>query len=511
MHADRDAAGLADPQAPGNSAGRTARGGCATSARASTTTTPAPIYREHSRRITPRDGRRATGSIRRSPAGRPTTSGAATAPTRSYGGASLTAFRRWLRAALRHARGPERGLGQRLLEPGVHRLGPDHPPHLTVGRAEPLARARFLPLRQRRRRRVPGGAGRASCASSRRAAGSRTTSCAFRRLRPLTRRRAASISPRGTPTRPGGSSARLSATTEKARWARTGHPDLISFNHDLYRGLQGPARLLGDGAGRGQINWARLQPAAGRRARWRSGRRRPTPTARVRQLLPLAGRHDGAGTDALRPAAPRRIARPRRRGGRGAGAAGARQCRGAAPAWRCCTTTRASGPTTRSRTAADASYWRQMMLFYGALRSLGVDVDIRHPDHDLSGYDLIVAPALQLMGAERARSPGRATPTATRTRLRAAHRLPHADRPRPRGRPAGSAARAARLHAAQLRRHAPGPDRRAGGHLVETWAEAYRPTTGDSARHLRRRPAGRAGRGRAPRQRASRSAPGAHP
>jgi beta-galactosidase len=51
---------------------------------------------------------------------------------------------------------------------------------------------------------------------------------------------------------------------------------------------------------------------------------------------------------------------------------------------------------------ADASYWRQFMLFYSALRELGVDVDIRHPDHDLSGYDLIVAPALQIVGEERA-------------------------------------------------------------------------------------------------------------
>ena len=69
----------------------------------------------------------ATESTRPSPAGRPTTSGAATAPTRSYGGASRDAFRVWLEAALRHARGAERGLGQRLLEPGVHRLGPDRP------------------------------------------------------------------------------------------------------------------------------------------------------------------------------------------------------------------------------------------------------------------------------------------------------------------------------------------------------------------------------------------------
>jgi beta-galactosidase len=49
-----------------------------------------------------------------------------------------------------------------------------------------------------------------------------------------------------------------------------------------------------------------------------------------------------------------------------------------------------------------ATYWRQFLLFYTALRSLGVDVDIRHPDSDLSGYHLIVAPALQLMPDSRA-------------------------------------------------------------------------------------------------------------
>ena len=72
---------------------------------------------------------------------------------------------------------------------------------------------------------------------------------------------------------------------------------------------------------------------------------------------------------------------------------------------------------------AGISYWRQMMLFYSALRELGVDLDIRHPDHDLSGYDVIVAPALQIMDAARAATlcgqqrthfswPGRAPPIA---------------------------------------------------------------------------------------------------
>ena len=47
----------------------------------------------------------------------------------------------------------------------------------------------------------------------------------------------------------------------------------------------------------------------------------------------------------------------------------------------------------------------------------------------------------------------------------------------------------------------PGLTVHAGGHEVETWAEAYRPTTGDGGGHLRRRTAGRASRGRPQRQR----------
>jgi beta-galactosidase len=42
------------------------------------------------------------------------------------------------------------------------------------------------------------------------------------------------------------------------------------------------------------------------------------------------------------------------------------------------------------------------MLFYSTIRRLGVDVDIRHPDTDLSGYDVIIAPALQIVGPDRA-------------------------------------------------------------------------------------------------------------
>src|SRR5262249_6858126 len=54
---------------------------------------------------------------------------------------------------------------------------------------------------------------------------------------------------------------------EKTRWARTGHPDLIGWNHDLYRGLKGEHRgawVMEQQAG--QINWAPYNPLPARGA-----------------------------------------------------------------------------------------------------------------------------------------------------------------------------------------------------------------------------------------------------
>jgi beta-galactosidase len=129
-----------------------------------------------------------------------------------------------------------------------------------------------------------------------------------------------------------------------------------------------------------------------------------------------------------------------------------------------------------------ASYWRQFLLFYRALRSLGIDVDIRHPDSDLSSYRLIVAPALQLMPESRAARladhAGQAElifgpRTAYRTRSGRVHedgqpgpllaltgyRLLNVD-----GIPRGSRVTI-------------------GAYSASTWAESYRPTTG-VATHL---------------------------
>ncbi|THF70223.1 beta-galactosidase [Deinococcus sp. Arct2-2] len=53
--------------------------------------------------------------------------------------------------------------------------------------------------------------------------------------------------------------------------------------------------------------------------------------------------------------------------------------------------------------AEGLNYWAQAFAYYRALRALGVDVDIIHPDSDLTGYALVVAPALTLMTPDRAR------------------------------------------------------------------------------------------------------------
>ncbi|WP_310462338.1 beta-galactosidase [Sphaerotilus sp.] len=54
---------------------------------------------------------------------------------------------------------------------------------------------------------------------------------------------------------------------EKARWARTGHPDIPAFHHDLYRGMCRGADGQGDGRWwvmeqqPGPVNWAHWNPA----------------------------------------------------------------------------------------------------------------------------------------------------------------------------------------------------------------------------------------------------------
>ncbi|HEX7103744.1 MAG TPA: beta-galactosidase [Nitrolancea sp.] len=262
----------------------------------------------------------------------------------------------------------------------------------------------------------------------------------------------------------------------KRRFARTGHPDLIAVNHDLYRGLLGGRSFWVMEQQCGQINWTVTNPlpspgavalwtaqAWGHGAnvvsyfRWRA--------ATMAQELMHSGllRHDetldrgGEEVQALNlgnlPNEP-------------------------------ITTPVVLLHDYESLWAYDlqphnvaASYWRQFLLFYSAMRSLGVDVDIRHPDSDLSGYRLIVAPALQLMPNSRAahlakyaRSAGVIFGPRTAYRTRSG-RVHEDSQPGPLrdltgyellnfdGIPNGTTV--------EIR-----------GYRAKTWAESYRPTTG---------------------------------
>ncbi|HEY7036756.1 MAG TPA: beta-galactosidase [Thermomicrobiales bacterium] len=261
--------------------------------------------------------------------------------------------------------------------------------------------------------------------------------------------------------------------TEKLRWARTGHPDLISWNHDVYRGLKGRRAFWVMEQGVGQVNWAASNclPAAGAAALWTAQAYAHGAScvsyfrwraATIAQELMHSGllRHDetldrggeevaGLELHGLPNAeVPARVA----------------LLHDYESQWIYDEQPHSEG----------ASYLGQAMLFYGGLRALGVDVDIRHPDHDLSGYDVIVAPALQLMGEDRARH---LASYAAMSRLvfgpRTAYRTPtgrvHED-----GQP-GPLRGLVGHRLLNFDGMRPGLTVRAGGHLVETWAESYEP------------------------------------
>lgn len=184
----------------------------------------------------------------------------------------------------------------------------------------------------------------------------------------------------------------------KAHFLRVGHPDLISFNHDLYRGVKrAPFWVMEQQPG--QVNWASSNPLPAPGAvklwshqafahgaavvsyfRWRA--------ANGAQELMHAGLnlHDGS---------PDRASQEAR--------AVADELAGLTPA------ASQQAPvallfdyenlwaTNLQRHAKAWDYWAIELSYYLALRAFGLDVDIIHPRMDLKGYRLVVAPALHLV------------------------------------------------------------------------------------------------------------------
>ncbi len=269
------------------------------------------------------------------------------------------------------------------------------------------------------------------------------------------------------------------STEEKARWARTGEPDLVSVNHDLYRGMKpAPHHPWVMEQQAGQINWAPSNPLPADGAvdlwaaqtwahggactsyfRWRA--------STIGQELTHSGllRHDEsfdrgaeeiatfALSDVSLVAEPRKVV----------------LLHDYESLW----------IYDEQPQSAGASYWSQFMLFYAALRGLGVDVDVRHTDSDLSGYQLIIAPAIQLIGTERAGRLSRAAKHARvvvgpRTGFRDMHGKVH-----PGGQP-GPLAGLLGWRLLNFDAMPPCVATSVGGYPAEIWAESYQPTTGPS-------------------------------
>ncbi len=261
---------------------------------------------------------------------------------------------------------------------------------------------------------------------------------------------------------------------EKVRWARTGHPDLVSLNHDIFRGLKGAKRgcwVMEQQVG--QINWAANNPlpTPGAVALW-------TAQAWAHGCDVVSYFRDRAATMAqeLMHSGLLRHDETLDRGG--AEVAGlelpGRPNEDVQTPVALLFDYESLWIQDEQPHAERAAAWEQVLLFYVALRSLGVDVDVRHPEQDLFGYRLLVAPAIQLMSAKRAVHLSAAVAHGARlvTGPRFAYRtetgrVPEDGQPGPlRGLLGWSL-----LNVDGMR---PGLGCAAGGHPVETWAEAYR-------------------------------------
>ncbi|MBB3295240.1 beta-galactosidase [Mitsuaria sp. BK045] len=186
---------------------------------------------------------------------------------------------------------------------------------------------------------------------------------------------------------------------ERQQWARTGHPDLTAFHHDLYRGI-GRGRMWVMEQQAGPVNWADWNalplPGMVRAWTWEAFahgaelvsyfRWRQLPFGQE-QMHSGLNRPDGALDDGGREAAQvgaeigRLLA---------AGDAASLAMRPAAVAlvmdypslWM----------AQIQPQGKDMAGFGPMLAYYGALRRLGLDVDIVAPDASLAGYPLVVLP-----------------------------------------------------------------------------------------------------------------------
>jgi beta-galactosidase len=184
---------------------------------------------------------------------------------------------------------------------------------------------------------------------------------------------------------------------ERLRWARTSHPDIAPFHHDLYRGV-GRGRWWVMEQQPGPVNWARWnaipRPGQIRLFTWEAlahgaevvsyfrWRQAPFAQEQMHAGLNLPD-NSGLGPGGLEAA----------RVGAELAALGELPPTNRAPV-ALVFDYQASWITRIQPQGADFSYLELTFRWYEAVRRLGVDVDIVPPGADLAGYALVLVPTL---------------------------------------------------------------------------------------------------------------------
>ncbi|WP_206957136.1 beta-galactosidase [Trinickia acidisoli] len=189
---------------------------------------------------------------------------------------------------------------------------------------------------------------------------------------------------------------------DKHRWARTGHPDVSAFSHDLYRGV-GNGRMWVMEQQAGPVNWAPFnpvpQPGMVRLWTWEAFAHGAELVSYFRwRQCPFAQEqmHSGLNTpdDELSP------------GGREVVRVGEelRTLGVSEDDLRCARASvallfdyEADWVIETQRHGIDFDYQHVVFEWYSALRELGLDVDIVSARSDLRAYRLVVAPTLPIL------------------------------------------------------------------------------------------------------------------
>ncbi len=186
----------------------------------------------------------------------------------------------------------------------------------------------------------------------------------------------------------------------KNKYMRSGHPDLISFNHDLYYGLKDkPFWVIEQQPG--QVNWAPTNPL-------------PAPGV-VRLWTHQAFAHGADVVAYFRWRAANGAQETMHAGLNlfdGSPDAATREAKQVAKELSVITKTKAAmkqdkvallfdyenlWATSIQPHSSTWNYWALQMTYYTALRGLGLDVAIVHPHSDLSNYNVVLAPALNMV------------------------------------------------------------------------------------------------------------------